>query len=105
GRCQRQHEVASRRTHEHYPVRPGRRRLLDRLRDTYERRAEHVERQREDPASEEDRELIEHREIKRAVIDAEREALLRLRSEGEIDDEVLRNLERELDLEERRMDA
>ena len=102
---QRLLEAATRRIHELYPVWPGHRPLLDRLRETYEHRAEHVERQREDPASEEDRELIEHREIKRAVIDAEREALLRLRTEGEIDDEVLRNLERELDLEERRMDA
>ena len=102
---QRLLEAATRRIHELYPVWPGHRPLLDRLRETHEHRAEHVERQREDPASEEDRELIEHREIKRAVIDAEREALLRLRTEGEIDDEVLRNLERELDLEERRMDA
>jgi monovalent cation/hydrogen antiporter len=102
---QRLLEAATRRIDELYPVWPGHRPLLDRLRETYEHRAEHVERQREDPASEEDRELIEHREIKRAVIDAEREALLRLRTEGKIDDEVLRNLERELDLEERRMDA
>jgi Na+/H+ antiporter len=102
---QRLLEAATRRIDELYPVWPGHRPLLDRLRETYEHRAEHVERQREDPVSEEDRELIEHREIKRAVIDAEREALLRLRTEGKIDDEVLRNLERELDLEERRMDA
>ena len=52
-----------------------------------------------------DQELIEHREIRRTIIDAEREALLRLRAEGEVSDEVLRELERELDLEERRMDA
>jgi hypothetical protein len=39
--------------------------------------------------------------VGRRVIDAEREALLRLRAEGEINDEVLR----ELDLEERRRDA
>jgi hypothetical protein len=39
------------------------------------------------------------------VIGAEREALLRLRAEGAIDDDVLRTLEHELDLEERRMDA
>jgi len=37
--------------------------------------------------------------------DPEREALLRLRAEGAIDDDVLRTLERELDLEERRLDA
>src|SRR5216117_1606428 len=80
---QRLLEAATRRIHELYPVWPGHRPLLDRLRETYEHRAEHVELQREDPASEEDRELIEHREIKRAVIDAEREALLRLRTEGD----------------------
>ncbi len=80
--------------------------LLDQLRETYRHRSEHVERQR-DPASPdgEDRELIEHREIRRTVIDAEREALLRLRADGAIDENVLRELERELDLEERRMDA
>ena len=39
------------------------------------------------------------------VIDSEREALLRLRADGAIDDDMLRALERELDLEERRMDA
>ena len=38
-------------------------------------------------------------------IDSEREALLRLRAEGAIDDDVMRSLERELDLEEQRMDA
>ena len=54
---------------------------------------------------EEDQELIEHREIQQTVIGAEREALLRLRAEEEVSDEVLRELERELDLEERRMDA
>jgi hypothetical protein len=53
----------------------------------------------------EDQEAIEHREIQRTIIGAERETLLRLRAEGAIDDDVLRNLERELDLEERRMDA
>jgi len=49
--------------------------------------------------------FFQHREIKRTVIDSEREALLRLRAEGAIDDDVLRHLEHELDLEERRMDA
>ena len=38
-------------------------------------------------------------------IDSEREALLRLRAEGAIDDDVLRALERELDLDERRVDS
>jgi Na+/H+ antiporter len=104
----RQHllEAATRRLDQLYQVWPGHRPLLDQLRETYRHRSEHVERQRDPAAGDgEDRELIEHREIKRTIIDAEREALLRLRAEGDINDEVLRDLERELDLEERRMDA
>jgi len=99
-------DAAARRIDELYPVWPGHHPLLDQLRDTYRHRSEHVDRQR-DPstADDEDRELIEHREIKQTVIDAERETLLRLRAEGRINDDVLRTLERELDLEERRMDA
>jgi hypothetical protein len=38
-----------------------------------------------------------------AVLLVEREALIRLRDEGRIDDEVLRTLQRELDLEESRV--
>lgn len=103
---QRLVDAAMRRIDELYPVWPGHQPLLDRMRDTYRDRSEHVERQRSPSSPDgEDRELIEHREIKRTVIDAEREALLRLRAESEISDEVLRDLERELDLEERRMDA
>jgi CPA1 family monovalent cation:H+ antiporter len=102
---QRLLEAATRRLDELVPVWPGHRPLLDQLRETYRHRSEHVERQREASDDEEDRELIEHREIRRTVIGAEREALLRLRAEGEVSDEVLRDLERELDLEERRMDA
>jgi Na+/H+ antiporter len=99
-------EAASRRIDQLYPVWPGHHPLLDRLRDTYAHRSEHVERQRDAAGSgEEDQEIIEHREIQRTVIDSEREALLRLRAEGAIDDDVLRALERELDLDERRIDA
>jgi len=98
-------EAATRRLDELYPVWPGHRPLLDQLRDTYRHRSEHIERQRDPTADGDDRELIEHREIRRTIIDAEREALMRLRAEGEISDEILRDLERELDLEERRMDA
>jgi hypothetical protein len=39
------------------------------------------------------------------VIDAEREAVLRLRDRGEINDEAWRRIERDLDLEELRMEA
>jgi CPA1 family monovalent cation:H+ antiporter len=103
---QRLLEAATRRIDQLYPVWPGHRPLLDQLRDTYRHRSEHIERQRDPSAADgEDRELIEHREIRRTVFDSEREALTRLRAEGEVSEEVLRSLERELDLEERRMDA
>jgi monovalent cation/hydrogen antiporter len=103
---QRLVDAAMRRIDELYAVWPGHQPLLDRMRDIYRDRSEHVERQRSPSSPDgEDRELIEHREIKQTVIDSEREALLRLRAEGEIGDEVLRDLERELDLDERRMDA
>lgn len=102
---QRLLEAATRRIEQLYPVWPGHRPLLDRLRETYRHRSEHIERQRDPSADHEDQELVEHREIRRTVIDSEREALLRLRAEGEVSDEVLRGLERDLDLEERRMDA
>ena len=98
-------EAATRRIDQLYPVWPGHQPLLDQLRETYRHRSEHVERQRDPADGGVDQELIEHREIRRTVIDAEREALLRLRTEGEINEQVLRELERELDLEERRMDA
>jgi len=98
-------QAAGRRIDQLYPVWPGHHPLLDQLRETYRHRSEHVERQLDPAGDGEDQELIEHREIRRTVIDAEREALLRLRAEGEINDQVLRELERELDLEERRMDA
>jgi monovalent cation/hydrogen antiporter len=103
---QRLLEAAARRLDELYRVWPTHHPLLDQLRETYQHRSGHVGR-RLDPATSdrEDRELLEHREIRRAVIDAERDALLRLRAEGDVSDELLRELERELDLEERRMDA
>ena len=96
-------DAATARIDELYPVWPGHQPLLDQLRGTYRHRSEHVERQA--AGDEHEREMIEHREIRRTVIDAEREALLRLRAEGEVNEDVLRDLERELDLEERRMDA
>jgi CPA1 family monovalent cation:H+ antiporter len=99
-------DAATRRIDELYPVWPGHQPLLARLRAAYEHHSEHVERRRGTVATgTEDQEAIEHREIQRTIIGAERETLLRLRADGAIDDDVLRVLERELDLEERRMDA
>ncbi len=43
--------------------------------------------------------------FRRELIEAEREAVLRLKSEGKIGDEVMRQIERDLDLEESRLEA
>jgi hypothetical protein len=50
-------------------------------------------------------EIVEHGQIRRAVIDAERQAVLELRGRGEIGDEAWRRIERDLDLEELRLEA
>lgn len=82
---------------------PGHLELIDTLRGQYSHRVTHIE--RDLPQSEAEQELIEHRQIRRAVIDAEREAILRMREEGAISDEAFRRVERDLDLEELRMEA
>jgi CPA1 family monovalent cation:H+ antiporter len=92
---------------------PGHLPLIDALRSQYAHRATHLGESRlSDDASngqvrdaEAEQELLEHRFIRRAVIDAERGAVLRLRDRGAIDDEVWRRVERDLDLEELRMEA
>ena len=43
---------------------------------------------------------MEHRRVRKAMIEAERDELLRLRDGGTIGDEVLQEILRELDLEE-----
>ena len=60
-----------------------------------------------DPEETEERRLEheEHREIQQFVINAQRAAAIALRDGGEINDATLRELERELDLEELRMEA
>ena len=52
-----------------------------------------------------EQEILEHRAIRRAVIDAERAVVLELLDRGEITNEIGRRLERDLDLEELRMEA
>jgi CPA1 family monovalent cation:H+ antiporter len=84
---------------------PGHRELVDQLRSQYEHRASHVETDGHGPVDEQETELYEHRQIRRAVIDAEREAVIVLRDDGIISDAVLRVIERDLDLEELRMEA
>jgi CPA1 family monovalent cation:H+ antiporter len=86
--------------------------LIETLRAQLEHRASHFEDHVDDqegrhPArtTEADQELIEHRAIRHAVIDAQRQAILELRDTGQIGDDTLRSVERDLDLEELRTDA
>jgi CPA1 family monovalent cation:H+ antiporter len=84
---------------------PTHRPLIDQLRTSYQHRAEHEEQLHEAPGNEAEQELVEHRQIRSDVIDAQRDALRAMRDRAAIDDDVLRNIERELDLEEIRMEA
>lgn len=88
--------------------------LIAALRAQYEHRATHLAAFSDGPGGdgqtgatreEAEQELLEHHLIRRAVIEAERAAVLHLRENGEINDTTWRELQRELDLEELRMDA
>jgi monovalent cation/hydrogen antiporter len=87
------------------PLWPDHQPLLDRLESSLRDRAQHLA--TEDAAETEERhqERIEHEEIQRGVISAQRTAVIELRDSGEINDQTLRTIERELDLEELRMEA
>ena len=84
---------------------PGHRPLLDQLRTAYQHRADHEDQLDQAPGNEAEQEFVEHRQIRRDVIDAQREALADMRDRSAIDDDVLRKIERDLDLEELRMEA
>jgi CPA1 family monovalent cation:H+ antiporter len=92
---------------------PGHLPLIDTLRMQYEHRGTHLAEPDDggarpngsarDAAAEQ--ELLEHGLIRRAVLEAERNAVLRLRTSGALNDEAWRRVERDLDLEELRMEA
>jgi monovalent cation/hydrogen antiporter len=85
---------------------PTHRELIDQLRARYAHRSRHVRPSPDGEVDEEaERELVEHRAIYRAVIDAERDAVLDLHDGGIIGDDVLLRVQRELDLAELRMEA
>ena len=56
-------------------------------------------------APEPDQEQIDHEEIRRSVIGAQRVAIIDLRDRGVIGDAALRRVERDLDLEELRAEG
>ena len=79
--------------------------LLDRLESGLEDRERHLATEDPDETVERTREHEEHEEIQLSVINAQRGTVIALRDAGEINDATLRTLERELDLEELRMEA
>jgi CPA1 family monovalent cation:H+ antiporter len=87
------------------PLWPGHQPLLDRLESGLRDRNQHLATEDPDETEERRQERVEHEEIQRGVIGAQREAVIALRDMGEINDQTLRSIERELDLEELRMEA
>jgi monovalent cation/hydrogen antiporter len=79
--------------------------LLDRLESGLRDRGQHLATEDPDETEERRQERVEHEEIQRGVIAAQREAVIELRDRGEINDQTLRLIERELDLEELRMEG
>jgi len=79
--------------------------LLDRLESGLRDRGGHLATEDPDETEERRQERVEHEEIQRAVIAAQREAVIELRDRGVINDQTLRTIERELDLEELRMEG
>jgi hypothetical protein len=80
--------------------------LIETLRTQYAHRASHLEDlPAEGSLDAAEQELLEHRQIRRAVLDAERQAVLDLRRRGALDDQAWRHIERDLDLEALRFDA
>lgn len=79
--------------------------LIDQLRDRYTHRAEHYAHDEEDEAIGMDAEAVDHARIRQAVIDAQRLKVVELRDRGLVPDDVMRRIERDLDLEELQADA
>jgi Na+/H+ antiporter len=84
---------------------PGHLELIDHLRQRHEHATEHLEHDHESGEVPRDQEAVEHATIQRAVIDAQRLAVIDLRDRGVISDEALRRVERGLDLEELRAEG
>jgi NhaP-type Na+/H+ or K+/H+ antiporter len=80
--------------------------MVQRLRSLYQHRADHLEAhvQGTDDGSSPEH-LSAHEHLRLEALEAEREAVIQLRNRGEINDEVLRRIQRDLDLEELRLEA
>ena len=87
------------------PEWPGHVELLDRLASGLRDRTQHLATADADETAERRQERIEHEAIQHGVISAQRTAVILLRDRGDINDQTLRAIERELDLEELRMEG
>jgi CPA1 family monovalent cation:H+ antiporter len=84
--------------------------LIETLRSQYAHRLSHLAEPLSGdgaaaPDPDAEQEMLEHRKIRRAVIDAERAAVQQLVERGAVHEAVQRRIERDLDLEELRMEA
>ena len=84
---------------------PGHLELLDRLEAGMRDRTQHLATEDPDETAERRQERVEHEEIQRGVIGAQRAAVIELRDRREINDRTLRLIERDLDLEELRAEG
>jgi monovalent cation/hydrogen antiporter len=73
--------------------------LIDQIRESLEHEVTHVSPGEDLAVGEAERELIDHRAIRNAVLLAQREAVIKLRDDRVINDDTLRRIELELDLE------
>lgn len=79
--------------------------LFDRLEAGLTDRTQHLATDDEAETADRRQERLEHEQIQLGVISAQRNAVIDLRDRGKINDDTLREIERELDLEELRMEG
>jgi len=80
------------------------RRIVKDLRERHSHRAHRYGGSRDAEVAHDRQEREEYRRLRRQMIDAERRELIRLRDHGKIGDDVLRRVQRDLDLEETLLD-
>lgn len=73
------------------------------MRGRFEEKARHATEHLDGNLPPHEEEIASHQRLSREVIQAERVAVIGLRDQGKIDDEILREMERELDLEDQRL--
>jgi CPA1 family monovalent cation:H+ antiporter len=84
---------------------PSHAELLDRLESGLRDRTDHLATEDANETAERAQERLEHEEIQRSIIAAQRAAVIDLRDRNQINDRTLRLIERDLDLEELRAEG